>query len=154
VPCYLFTWHAYGTWMPDRKRGYVKKQTILPQSLEAAAEYRKRQKEPAACFSPEIQQQLIDELRKTATHRRFRLHAVATDKTHVHVLLSWADERPFEELRRGTRESLTRRLRQREKRTWLSHRGSRKRLRERAHFDQLMNRYLPSHRGRCWFEPR
>src|SRR4051794_35604479 len=23
MPCYLFTYHAYGSWMPDHKRGYV-----------------------------------------------------------------------------------------------------------------------------------
>jgi hypothetical protein len=38
MPCYLFTWHAYATWLPDRKQGYVEKgRGILPPDKAAAA---------------------------------------------------------------------------------------------------------------------
>ena len=113
MPCYLFTWHAYGTWMPDRPQGYVRDKQILPTDKQAAASYRSRQVEETSHFDPDTQILLIEELKVTSEHRRFRLHAVATEPTHVHVLVSWHDERPFESLRRGIRESLTRRLNRR-----------------------------------------
>ncbi|QDT75400.1 hypothetical protein I41_46100 [Lacipirellula limnantheis] len=35
MPCCLFTYHAYGSWTPDRKQGYVKRhQGILQQDLQ------------------------------------------------------------------------------------------------------------------------
>ena len=39
MPCYLFTFHAYGTWMPDREEGFVRReQGILPPDEELAAQ--------------------------------------------------------------------------------------------------------------------
>ncbi len=153
MPCYLFTWHAYATWMPDRPLGYVKKgQGILPSDPEEAARYRARQKESAACFDQFVQQLMIEELIIAAEKRRFRLHGVATDSTHLHVLLSWPDERSFEQLNRGVRESITRRLNQHLRRRWLVHKGSRKRVKDRQHFDDLMSEYLPKHAGWKWRE--
>ena len=152
MPCYLFTWHAYGTWMPDRPRGYVKSKRLLRPNARVAEAYRKRQRESVARFDETAQDLIVDELQNAAEFRRFRLHGIATDPTHVHLLVSWDDERPFEEVRRGVRESVTRRLSEHERRTWFSHRGSRKRVHDRGHFEHLMTRYLPSHRGLCWFE--
>ncbi len=37
MPCYLFTFHAFGTWMPDREEGFVqRKKGILPPDEELA----------------------------------------------------------------------------------------------------------------------
>jgi hypothetical protein len=153
MPCYLFTWHAYGTWMPDRRQGYVKRgRGILPTDAAEAARYRARQKEPTAIFDFDVQRLMIDEAFIAADKRRFRLHGVATDATHVHVLLSWADDRPFERLKRGLRESISRRLNAHRRRRWLVHSGSRKRVKDYGHFNYLMDEYLPKHRGWKWRE--
>jgi hypothetical protein len=153
MPCYLFTWHAYGTWMPDRPQGYVKRgRGILPSDAAEAARYRARQKEPKAAFDATVQRLMIDEAIIAADKRRFRLHGVATDSTHVHALVSWADERPFEELKRGLRESLSRRLNATVRRRWLIHNGSRKNVKDYGHFNYLMDEYLPKHCGWKWRE--
>lgn len=154
MPCYLFSWHAYGTWMPDRSQGYVKRGMVLPRDAHEAAKYRARQKESTAEFDDAIQQVIVDELVVTAQFRRFRLHGAATDPTHVHVLVSWSDERSYKMLRRGVRESLTRRLKREQHRNWFTHRGSRKRVVERSHFNYLMDSYLANHRGWKWDERR
>ena len=138
--------------MPDRAQGYVKSKRVLEFDLDAAIRYRSRQLEETVCFNAHVQAVLIDELRVASQHRRYRLHGVATDPSHLHVLLSWIDERGFELVRRGVRESITRRLNTLERRRWLIHRGSRRRIRDHRHFDHLMESYLPSHRGACWFE--
>jgi hypothetical protein len=40
MPCYLFTYHAYGSWMPDRVEGYVRRgQGILPRDTQMASLY-------------------------------------------------------------------------------------------------------------------
>ena len=153
MPCYLFTWHAYGTWMPDRSQGYVKKgRGILPPDQEQARRYRARQKETAANFASTEQRLIIDESLIAADKRRFRLHGVATEPTHLHLLLSWRDERTFELLRRGVRESISRRLNAHTSRRWLEQGGSRKQVREHLHFDYLMTTYLPKHSGWKWRE--
>lgn len=153
MPCYLFTWHAYATWMPDRQQGYVRKgRGILPTDRAEAERYRARQKEAVACFDEAVQRLLIEECIATASFRRFRLHGVATEATHMHVLVSWPDERPFAELCRGLRESLSRRLNAVLRRRWLSKDGSRKRVRDEGHWAYLMNKYLPGHSGWKWRE--
>ena len=153
MPCYLFTWHAYGTWMPDRPQGYVKKgQGVLPSDPEQARRYRARQKEETANFDGVAQCLIIDESIIAAEKRRFRLHGVATEATHLHALVSWADARIFEQLRRGLRESISRRLNANERCRWLEQGGSRKQVREQEHFNYLMATYLPKHRGWKWRE--
>ncbi len=153
MPCYLFTWHAYATWMPDRKQGYAKKGLgVLPPDEAQAKRYRARQKEASAFFDVAVQNLAIEECVTTAEMRRFRLHAIATEPTHLHALLSWTDERTFEQLRRGLRESISRRLNKHRRRRWLEQGGSRKQVRQRAHFDYLMNTYLPNHGGWKWRE--
>jgi len=42
--------------------------------------------------------------------------------------------------------------REAERRKWFSGGASRKRVRDRDHFDYLMTDYLPSHRGAFWRE--
>ena len=154
MPCYLFTWHAYGSWMPDRPQGYVKAGKILPTDHDLAAVYRARQREATVEFESNTQHMVIDELVLTAEYRRFRLHFVATDPSHLHVLVSWPDERTFTLLRRGIRESISRRLNLQNRRDWLSHRGSRKRVCDQSHFVYLVESYLPGHRGWKWEEKR
>ena len=153
MPCYLFTWHAYATWMPDRAQGYVRKgQGILPPDPAQASRYRARQNENEALFDAVVQSLCIEECIATATHRRFRLHGVATEPTHLHVLLSWPDERAYDELSRGLRESISRRLNAHLRRRWLEAGGSRKQVRDQPHFDHLRNVYLPKHHGWKWRE--
>jgi hypothetical protein len=111
MPCYLFTWHAYATWMPDRQQGFVLKGRGIqaPDPLRAKA-YRARQKEEAAQFDEDVQRLIIDECLIAAEHRQFRVHGVATEASHIRVLISWTDDRTFVQLRRGLRESISRRL--------------------------------------------
>lgn len=153
MPCYLFTWHAYGTWMPDRPQGYVLKgRGIQTPDAAKAQQYRARQKEETANFTDVIQRLVIDESIIAASMRKFRLHGLATELTHFHSLVSWTDDRAFDVLRRGLRESISRRLNGSSKRRWLEQGGSRKRVENRAHFNYLMDRYLPKHGGWKWRE--
>jgi hypothetical protein len=139
--------------MPDRPQGYVKKgRGILPSDRREAARYRARQKEAPASFNDEVLLLVIDELQTAAEKRRFRLHGVAAELTHLHVLVSWSDDRTFEQIHRGVRESISRRLNSYRRRRWLVHKGSRKRVRDRAHFDYLMDKYLPKHKEWKWRE--
>jgi hypothetical protein len=51
MPCYLFTYHAYGSWMPDRPQGYVRRgKGILPTDTRMAERYRKNTKYDKAPF--------------------------------------------------------------------------------------------------------
>ena len=139
--------------MPDRPRDHVKKgQDVLPSDPEQARRYRARQKEAAVSFASPEQRLIIGESIIAADKRRFRLHGVATELTHLHVLLSWHDERAFELLRRGVRESISRCLNTHERHRWLEQGSSRIQVREQSHFDYLMTTYLPKHSGWKWRE--
>lgn len=107
---------------------------------------------PPAAFDDARQSDILDELRVAAAHQGFRLHAVASDPTHVHVLVSWGDERGWKRMHGSIRQSICRRLMRYERRPWLVKCGSRKRVHTREHFQHLVTTYLPKHRGRQWFE--
>ncbi|MCK4872789.1 MAG: hypothetical protein KAS72_08705 [Phycisphaerales bacterium] len=149
MPCYLFTFHAYGTWMPDRPQGYVHHTSGLqPRDPAMAERYRAKQAAQMVNFTHQMQQCLVDAAIQAQTHVQTTVHAVATDPTHVHVLVSWNHARTWESIRRSLRHSFSRALNgQFTKRAWFAAQGSRKRIRDHAHFDHLTNVYLPDHRG-------
>ncbi len=157
MPCYHFIFHAYGTWLPDEDDGYVRRQDgQLPQDLVSATRYRAIMTDAPTTFEDVQQQTLIDEVHVAAKHQAFRTHFVATEPTHIHILVSWHDdERPFEKLRGGIRQSLSRRMsRDFGKREWLSEGGSRRHVVNQEHYDYLVCTYLPEHGGWKWSEEK
>jgi hypothetical protein len=156
MPCYLFTYHAYGSWMPDRKQGYVKRRRgILSTDVAMAEKYRTSMKESAVIFGSVTQLAIIDSLIDSQKRQEFECYYIATDSTHVHILLGWRDEREWLHMRSIIKCSISRRLNQEcGRRTWLVEGGSRKRVKDRAHFDYLVTRYLPRHDGWKWTPER
>ena len=154
MPCYLFTYHGYMTWLPDREEGYIEhhRQHNYPDPRLAAA-YRARAKEEIAWFAEEQQRAIIDAIHDAAPHQSFRTHFIATESTHAHVLLSWKDERPWNKLRISVKASISRSLNQRfKRRRWLEEGASRRKVTNQEHFDYLVVTYLPQHRGWKWSE--
>ena len=156
MPCYLFTYHAYGSWMADRPGGFVHRgQGLLPPDHKLAAHYRHNVAQDYLPFDANVQRLIVEECVVASEKQSFRLHHVATDPSHAHVLISWPDDRPWQPLRNGVKSSFTRRLnRDVRRRKWFSKGASRKQVRNRFHFDYLIAKYLPSHRGWKWEEGR
>lgn len=156
MPVYLFTYHAYGTWLPDRQRGYVKrKQGVLPADHDEAIRYRTAMKAPKVVLHVQHQQLMIETLVDSQAKQHFRCHGAATDTTHLHALVSWTDNRRAVPMRAAVKSSLSRAMnRVFGKRDWLSEGGSRKRVQEERHFEHLLGVYLPKHSGLVWIEGR
>ncbi|MEL7087176.1 MAG: hypothetical protein AAGL98_01840 [Planctomycetota bacterium] len=152
MPCYLFTYHGYATWMPDHRRGYVKrKQGVLPRDTEMADRYRAKQREPAAWFGEDHQSRMIQTIKAAGPHLDAVAHAAACEPTHVHVLISWAHERTWKSMRTSVRSAMSRSLNQAfGQRSWFADSPSRKRVGDPEHFDYLVLAYLPRHGGVCW----
>jgi hypothetical protein len=156
MPVYLFTFHSYRSWNPDHPRGFVQRgKGILPPDADLAKEYEKRAKGPTTLFDRSCQRILIWISYDACMRRKWRLHYVATETTHVHILVSWKEYELWRKV--GTRLKnlaslmLGRKLGQ-PKGKWFSRKGSRKRVSDRKHFDYLVNTYLPKHRGMKWCE--
>ena len=154
MPCYLFTYHGHGTWMPDRTRGYVKRKAgIQPQNLEMAANYRRNQQQPTVEFDLTLQSILIDGIRAACEMIEVRCHCIATDRSHLHILASWKPNRKQLSVSRAIKSSLSRRLNKRfGHRQWFSKGSSHKQVRDMAHFNHLIEVYLPNHRGASFTE--
>jgi hypothetical protein len=154
MPCYLFTYHAHASWMPDNPRGYViRGKGIQPSNKGVAEKYRSNLKQRPKRFDAQSQKVLLAETVAACTHQNLRCHFVATESTHLHVLVSWTTDRTWEVVRAKLRESLSRRLnREIERRLWFSKSPSRKRVKDRQHFNYLMKVYLPKHSGWKWAE--
>jgi len=156
MPCYLFTYHSHGSWLPDREQGYVHwKKGSLPADAKRAEQYREKMVESEAVFDHLKQRVLLSEIEVASGFQGFRFHAAATETTHVHVLASWKDERPWLKLRNSIKQSLNLRLNKEfERRTWFVKGASRRHVEEQDHFDYLLNVYLPKHRSWKWSEGR
>jgi hypothetical protein len=139
--------------MPDRQQGYVRRRRgILERDPEMSALYRRNAKHNAVTFAAEHQLTSIETLRNAVTHVDGRLHFVATDPTHIHALVSWQGNRTWQQQRTSLKRALTISFKETHgDRPWLVDGASRKRVRDRKHFDYLIEQHLPSHRGwkRC-----
>ena len=156
MACYLFTYHGYGTWLPDHSRGYVRrKEGILATDTAMATCYRRNLVEDPVHFSRPWQRHLIDAATEAFEHQELRGHFVATETTHIHVLVSWRSNAAWQLVRRRLRNSLTLQMNRKvERRTWFSKQPSRRQVCHRSHFEYLMNVYLPRHSGLKWCEGR
>ena len=152
MPCYLFTFHAYRSWMPDRRQGYVKpKRGILPPDSNMADRYRRAAKYDPVIFDPDQQCLIIETILEACAVLQCQACFVSAEPTHVHVLVSWRPDRPWLRIRSSLKSALTRTLNGRySRRPWFSENASRKRVRDRRHFNYLVNDYLPAHRGLKW----
>jgi len=147
MPCYLFTFHGHGTWLPDHPKGYVKRgQGVQRPDTEMAERYRERMDEPKRIFNQSQARFLMSALRSLREYQDLRIHACAIESTHVHVLVSWKDRRKPDRIGAALKQALSRRLNlQFGKQTWWSRGSSRKRVSEQEHFDHLIKNYLPGH---------
>ncbi len=154
MPCYLFTYHAHASWMPDHPRGFVKRDKGIQSSNKALAQkYRSNLKQRPIRFDARAQKLIVFETVAACEHQTIRCHFIATESTHVHVLVSWTIDRTWEIVRAKLRESLSRRLNQElERCLWFSKSPSRKRVTDQKHFDYLIRTYLPKHSGWKWSE--
>jgi REP element-mobilizing transposase RayT len=156
MPCYLFTYHAYRSWLPDRKQGFVlRHQGIQPTNLQLADVYRQRVIQAETEFDRQVQEILIAGALEAAAMQQYRIYGLATDAKHLHVLISWKTDRAWELSRSCLKGSVTRRLNETlGRRLWFGRSASRKRVTNRPYFDFLMKTYLPNHRGYKWNEAR
>lgn len=155
MPCYLFTFHSYGSWLPDRSRGFVRRhQGMLPQDHDLATTYRRHMPQIAVHFDSAAQRAIIETLLDAASYLDCRVHAAATDNQHIHLIVSWRDERRgWEKTRASFKKSITIKLKSTYgKQRWLSRDASRKQVKDRSHFEYLVGEYLPNHRGWKWDE--
>ena len=87
MPCYLFTYHAYRSWMPNRRQGYVRRHVgVLPRDLKMAARHEENATFAEVRFAHDHHRSIIETLCDASSHIACRLHYVATDISHVHVL--------------------------------------------------------------------
>jgi len=154
MPVYLFTYHAYRSWMPDHQRGYVQHgRGIRKPSVAMAARYAERARGPRVYFDEEQQRALIVAAREVCTRLNWRLHAIQANRTHVHVLLSWREYQPWLAVFARVKNILSLHLGRQagvKGRPWFARKGSRKRVRDPRHFTHLCYTYLPGHRqGIC-----
>jgi len=152
MPCYLFTYHAHGSWMPDHPRGYVQRgKGILPPDQDMAERYRGNLKQKIVRFDVAIQRRLIEGALEACECQQVECHFVATEVTHIHVLVSWKTDRTWQLVRKQIRSNITRLLNKDVcRQAWFSKSPSRKQVKDQEHFDYLVSSYLPKHSGLKW----
>jgi REP element-mobilizing transposase RayT len=155
MPVFLITIHAYRSWNADHPRGYVRHgKGILPPNAEQAKAYDKRAADLPALFGDADQAAIASIAADACIRRDWRLHAIALEPSHVHILMSWKDDTRSDSVCGKLKNLISRELNLglATKRKWLSRGASRKRVNDRGHFDHLVLNYLPKHGGLFWKE--
>ncbi len=155
---YLFTLHTYRSWMPDHKRGYVKrKQGILSTDEDRAEAYTRRANHERFLLTGDHCDTVIATTIATCGKYHWQPHAIIVVPNHLHVLISWRGYHKLESIRALLKRALTQTLRQHlpdPRQPVFSRAGSIKRVKHPAHYQHLMRHYLPAHgryRGKLWF---
>ena len=158
MPVYLFSYHAYGTWFPDRPQGFVQEgKGIQPTNTNLATAYRQSAKHETVSFNNQQQRALIEKLHHIAETEVLLIYGTSADATHLHVLTGWDDERSYIKVRGRIKNLLSlhlSRLAVSTGRPWFVKESSRKRVKDEAHFEYLLNTYLPKHLGWQWYRRR
>jgi REP element-mobilizing transposase RayT len=112
----LLTWTTFGAWLPGPARGQVDPGRIaespdLPEPDESLSARRRRSlKWPPRRLGPDEQRVVLEDLQRIAALRDFDLHAAAAASDHVHVLLSFDDDRDSHRLVQLIKGALSRAL--------------------------------------------
>ncbi len=153
MPVYLLTYHAYRSWMPDRRQGYVKRgQGILPRDDETARVYNRRAKHPPVQFDEEQRRLLIETAATVCRECQWELYEMVAVSSHVHLLLGWRSDLAVQ----AVSNRLKRRLGAARSKAadkpgpWFSRGLSRKRVADESHFGHLCRAYLPQHGSIRW----
>ena len=153
MPCYLFTFHAHGSWLSDKyqasRDGLYQRVLFADESRLSGAQARRPIRSTGLLAAE--QKLAIEGLARAAELQDCRLHYVATDRTHVQVLVSWQGDYHWKQQRANLRKAIVANLQKmRGRETWLSEGSSRKQIRDRRQFNQLINEKLPKYRGLKW----
>jgi hypothetical protein len=153
---YFITLHAYRSWRPDNKRGYVRrKKGIQPPDPKTAADYDARATQEPVIFTKEMQNVMIAGAHDICARRHWSLHGIGFEPSHAHFLISWREFIAWVEIRAKLKNLLSLflgRFTGEQSRHWFVDGGSRKRVKEKKNFDYLMKTYIPEHYGEKWFE--
>ena len=155
MPVYLYTYHSYRSWMPDNPRGYVRRgEGLQPPDEEMAAQYIRNAAHAEFKFDELMRRVIVRTARDLCEKRGWRLHQIHVIPSHVHVLVSWPDVQDWKRIRNTLKRHFGKDISKALDRPgpWFSRGASRKRVRDRQHFDYLMNVYLPRHHGTSWRE--
>ncbi|HMP06225.1 MAG TPA: hypothetical protein PJ982_07750 [Lacipirellulaceae bacterium] len=157
MPVYLFTYHAYLSWLPDRPQGFVRKRRgIQPADRPLAQAYRRDAKHEAFRFDSPTQRQLIEKALAICGSEGYRLLGAASEPTHLHLVVCWSDEQlGFARVRGRIKNLLALDLSRRAGvtgRPWFGGESSRKRVTNGDHLAYLLGAYLPKHCGVQWYE--
>ena len=144
MPVYLFTYHAYGSWLPDHPRGFVDKRRGAQASNRSLGDaYRQAARHKSFEFDRLTQYHLISKARAVCAGDGFRLHGAATEPTHLHALVSWIDETiGYVKVRRRLKNLLSLDLSRRAGvtgRPWFSTGSSRRQIKDEGHFRHLLD---------------
>lgn len=165
---YLLTIHAYRSWSEDDPRGYVQRGEGLKAPDPWRAKWRSDHADwPPYRFDDEAQRLAHDVVVAITDERKLDLHGCAATATHVHTLVSFRSPActcgDSEHCRRGCParravEKFLTRLKQKlgqqlakrlgtagTGRKYLSGGWDVTPVRDRSHFNHLLDRYLPKH---------
>jgi hypothetical protein len=153
MPVYHYTFHAYGTWLPDRAEGYTPYHAgWQPPDASRADQYRSSMDQHPSRFSSAVQELALKTLRDGEPLQNYKLYVFASDQSHLHAVVAWRDDREPTRVQSQIKSSLTRALNNHMgKRKWIARGAGKTPVKDEEHLNHLAHAYLPSHSGVFWY---
>ncbi len=157
MPVYHFVFHAYGSWNADHPRGYVRRgEPGIFASNTALGRYRRvlTHHQPYE-FTELLQADLLLAGKEICGLNNWRLHAIGTDASHLHAVVSWSTNWEVAKVVAILKRKMSLRLGDRDGQTGrprFSRGYSATRVRSADHLRQLLDSYLVSHHALFWRE--
>ena len=89
---YMITWTTYGTWLQGDERTYVKNGKIRLPNRGLTEANRKAQLQDAVLLTKAQQNVVRGAIVQQAKTQGHRIHALAVNATHVHVVAEYANQ--------------------------------------------------------------
>jgi len=154
VAVYHFTFHAFGTWRADHPRGYtVREEGYQPPDAQEQRRRDEHLTQDVVHFDEDMQKVLVVGTYDICRRRGWQFFGGGNDATHTHALIGFKQFVDWQDARDTLKNILSLFLGRwtgREGVTWFVEGGSRKRVENRGHFEYLLDRYFPDHRGVYW----
>jgi len=153
MPVYHVIVHGFFTWNADNPQGYYRrKRGRYAAEEKLALHWTRTARFPAARWHREDQEILLRSVLESAERREWDVYAVATQTTHLHIVVAWQTRHSPQEVQQKLKQIMSLQMGRTYGygRRWLARNGQPQRVRNRAHLRRLLYDYLPTQAISFW----
>ena len=153
MPVYHIIVHGFLTWDADNPKGYYRRgRGRFAAEPQLAAHWERSARFPTLLWSWDDQNLLCQTVQETSARRQWTVYAIASQPTHLHIVLAWHTLHPPERVQQTLKQMMSLALGSihGRGRRWFSRNGVPQRIKNRTHLRHLLYDYLANQAVIFW----